>query len=142
MAADYSSAQLTSLDTVAAQLGPGLWGARIQCYPSRIDLSAVTDGWDTGEITRMFTFKAGDIPLAIGLIAGVSLGSSKIKIGPSGDDAKYRAEATFTKVNIMDICMIPDWAVLTADEEVWATCTTADMPTTTYFALVGFYTRH
>ena len=143
MAANYRSDQLTSLDTVGAQLDPGLWGAKVQVYPSRIDLSAVTAGWDKLETAHMFTFKAGDIPLAIGLIAGVSLSSAKIEIGISGTAGKYRASATFTAVNIMDIVMIPDWAVLSADEEVWVTNSNdADMPTTTYLALLGFYTRH
>ena len=142
-AATYNSAQITSLDTVGAQLGPGLWGSKVMVYPSRIDLSAVSAGWDKSEDTHMFTYKAGDIPLAIGLIAGVSLGSSKIAIGISGTAAKYRASAAFTPVNIMDIVMIPDWAVLSADEEVWVTNSNdADMPTTTYLALLGFYTRH
>lgn len=143
MAATYNSAQITSLATVGAELGPGLWGAEVRVYPSRIDLSAVTDGWDKSESSAMFTYKAGDIPLAIGLIAGVSLGSSKVSIGIDGTTAKYRALATFTVVNTLQFFSIPDFAVLAADEEVWVVNdSTADMPTTTYLALLGFYTRH
>ena len=142
-AATYNSAQITSLDVVGAQLDPGLWGAKVQVYPSRIDLSAVTAGWDKSEDTHMFTYKAGDIPLAIGLIAGVSLGSAKVSIGISGTTAKYKALGTFTGVNIMSIYMIDDWAALSADEEIrLINDGTADMPTTTYVALLGFYTRH
>lgn len=143
MAADYFSAQITSLATLGAEIAPGLYGAEVRAYPSRIDLSAITDGWDKSESTHMFTFSAGDTPLAIGLIAGVSLGSSKVSIGIEGTLAKYRALATFTAVNTMSLFMIPDWAVLTAAEPVWVTNdATADMPTTTYLALVGFYVRH
>ena len=143
MAATYNSAQLTSLATAGAELGPGLYNAGLRFYYGRIDLSAITDGWDKSETAAMFTFKAGDIPLAIGLIAGVSLGSAKVSIGPTGTAAKYRALATFTSVNIMVFHTISAPAVLTADEEVWVTNdATADMPTTTYLALLGVYSRH
>ena len=143
MAAEYLSAQVTSLATLGAELAPGIWGKEVRTYQSRIDLSAVTDGWDKSESTHMFTYAAGDTPLAIGLIAGVSLGSAKVSIGIEGTLAKYRALATFTAVNTMSIFMIPDWAILTAAEPVWVTNdATADMPTTTYLGLVGFYTRH
>ena len=143
MAADYFSAQVTSLATTGAELAAGLWGSEVRAYPSRIDLSAVTDGWDKSESTHMFTYAVGDTPLAIGLIAGVSLGSAKVSIGIEGTLAKYRALATFTAVNTMSIFFIPDWAKLTAAEPVWVTNdATADMPTTTYLGLVGFYTRH
>ena len=98
-AATYNSAQITSLDTVGAQLGPGLWGSKVMVYPSRIDLSAVSAGWDKSEDTHMFTYKAGDIPLAIGLIAGVSLASAKVSIGISGPTAKCKARGPFPAVN-------------------------------------------
>ena len=143
MAADYKSAQLTSLATVGAELAPGLYNAGLRFYYGRIDLSAVTDGWDKSETAAMFTFRTGDIPLAIGLIAGVSLGSAKVSIGPTGTAAKYRALAVFTAVNIMSFHSISAPAALTADEEVWVTNdATADMPTTTYLALLGVYSRH
>lgn len=143
MAADYKSAQLTSLATAGTELDPGLYNAGLRFYYGRIDLSAVTDGWDKSESAAMFTFKAGDIPLAIGLIAGVSLGSAKVSIGLEGTLAKYRALATFTSVNVYALHSISAPAALSADEEVWVTNdATADMPTTTYLALIGVYSRH
>ena len=143
MAADYRSIQLTSLDTVGAQLGPGLWGSKVMVYASRIDLAAVSGGWDKSESTAFFTYKAGDIPLAIGVVPGVSLATAKISVGIEGTLAKYAPLATNTVVAVMKITMADDWGVLAADEEVWVTNDgTADMPTSTFLACYGFYTRH
>ena len=143
MTANYPSIQLTSLDTVGAQLGPGLWGSKVMVYPSSIDLSAISGGWDKSESTAMFTYKAGDIPLAIGVSAGVTLGTSKVSVGIEGTLAKYAPLATNTAVGVLKISMIDEFAVLAADEEVWVTNDgTADMPTSTFLFCFGFYTRH
>lgn len=140
MAADFQSDQLTSLATEGAQLAPGVFGAEIRGYRGRFTMASTAKS----KSIAMFTYKAGDIPWAIGMLVDTSLGSAKVSIGINGTTAKYRALATFTGVNLWALYMTEaNIASLPSDEEVWVVNdATATLPATGEIVLVGLYTRH
>ena len=139
-AADFKSDQLTTLDTVGAQLAPGFFGSTFRPYGGRFTMAATAKS----KSIAMFTWKYGDIPWAIGLLTDVSLATSQVSIGISGSTAKYKAAATYTTPNVWTFFMTEaNISMLSADEEVWITNdATAILPASGEIILMGLATRH
>lgn len=140
MAADFKSDELTALATEGAQLAPGIFGVELRSYFGRFTMATTAKS----KSIAMFTFKAGDIPRAIGMLTDTSLATALVSLGISGATAKYRALATFTVVNVWSFFMTEaNMAELSSDEEVWITNdATATLPASGEIVLAGLYTRH
>ena len=140
MAADFKSDQLDTLDTIGAQLAPGLFGSNLRLYGGRFTMAATAKS----KSIAMFTWKYGDIPWAIGLLTDVSLATAQVSIGITGSTAKYKAAATYTTPNVWTFFMTEaNIAMLSADEEVWiANDATATLPASGELILLGVATRH
>lgn len=140
MAADFFSDQLTSLATEGAELAPGIFGVELRGYHGRFTMATTAKS----KSIAMFTFKAGDIPWAIGMLTDTSLATAQVSLGIVGNTAKYRALATFTVTNVWSWFMTEaSMAQLSSDEEIWITNdATATLPASGEIVLAGLYTRH
>jgi len=98
--ANQSSIEYAGYSGTAPQKSPdsALQSGKVRCLQASFDLSLATQA--NGDILTLGKIPAGARVKAIKMTSSVTLGSSTVKIGITGSDAKYRAAATFTTADV------------------------------------------
>ncbi len=145
--ATYASNESAGLrDTRPSIVGNVALGGRIRAYRATIALDAPKINSTTAGTAILDADKVllARVPAGMRfaggrIVSSVSLGSATIQIGTLADPDKYRADATFTTVDApvaFGVAAAFAAGPLAADEEVYLTVDTANLPTTAGAKLV------